>query len=61
MRVIRKDFKSPLTEEQQRHPSETALDGIESDFTLLNDKGIDDLYGGVVGILDAIEQRIKEN
>ena len=61
VRVIRKDFKSPLTEEQQRHPSETALDGIESDFTLLNDKGIDDLYGGVVGILDAIEQRIKEN
>ena len=61
VRVIRKDFKSPLTEEQQRHPSETALDGIESDFTLLNDKGIDDLYGCVVGILDAIEQRIKEN
>lgn len=61
VRVIRKDFKSPLTEEQQRHPSETALDGIESDFTLLNDKGIDDLYGGVVGILDAIEKQIKKN
>ena len=61
VRVIRKDFKSPLTEEQQRHPSETALDGIESDFTLLNDKGIDDLCSGVVGILDAIEKQIKEN
>lgn len=61
VRVIREGFKSPLTEEQQRHPSETALDGIESDFTLINDKGIDDLYGGVVSILDAIEERIKEN
>ena len=60
VRVIRKDFKSPLTEEQQRHPSETALDGIESDFTLINDKGIDDLYGGVVSILDDIEKQIKE-
>lgn len=61
VRVIRKDFKSPLTEEQQRHPSETALDGIESDFTLINDKGIDDLYGGVVSILDDIEKQTKEN
>jgi len=61
VRVIREGFKSPLTEEQQQHPSETALDGIESDFTLINDKGIDDLYGGVVSILDAIEERIKEN
>lgn len=61
VRVIREGFKSPLTEEQQQHPSETALDGIESDFTLINDKGIDDLYDGVVSILDAIEERIKEN
>lgn len=61
VRVIREGFKSPLAEEQQQHPSETALDGIESDFTLINDKGIDDLYGGVVSILDAIEERIKEN
>lgn len=61
VRVIRKGFKSPLTKEQQQHPSETALDCIESDFTLLNDKGIDDLYGGVVSILDAIEKQIKEN
>lgn len=61
VRVIREGFKSHLTEEQQQHPSETALDGIESDFTLINDKGIDDLYGGVVSILDAIEERIKES
>ena len=61
VRVKREGFKSPLTEEQQQHPSETALDGIESDFTLINDKGIDDLYGGVVSILDAIEERIKES
>ena len=61
VRVIREGFKSPLTEEQQQRPSETALDGIESDFRLINDKGIDDLYGGVVSILDAIEERIKES
>ena len=60
VRVIRKNFKSPLTEEQQRHPSETALDGIESDFTLINDKGIDDLYGDVVSILNAIEKKVNE-
>lgn len=60
VRVIRKGFKSPLTEEQQQHPSETALDGIESDFTLINDKGIDDLYGGVVSILNAIEKKVNE-
>lgn len=61
VRVIRKDFVSPLTEEQQRHPSETALDGVGSDFTLVNDKAIEDLYSGVVDILDAIEKRVKEN
>lgn len=59
VRVIRKDFKSPLTEEQQLHPSETALDGIESDFTLINDKGIDNLTSNVLRIIDAIKQRSR--
>lgn len=55
VRVIRKNFQSPLTEEQQKHPSETALDNIESDFTLINDKDIEDLHDGVMKILDSIE------
>ena len=63
IRVSREGFKSPLTEEQQRHPSETALDGIESDFTLINNKSIDDLRKGVVKILNVIEEHYdrKEN
>lgn len=38
MRVIRttENFVSPLTEEQQKHPSETALDNVEPDFTIYN-------------------------
>lgn len=60
VRIIRKNFKSPLTEEQQRHPSETALDGVESDFTLINDKGINDLYDDIIDVLDAIEKRNKD-
>lgn len=61
VRVIRQGFKSPLTEEQQKHPSETALDGVKSDFTLLNDKTIADLRNGVIDIVDAIEKQIKVN
>lgn len=37
IRVERPDYVSPLTQEQQRHPSETSMDGIAADYTLLND------------------------
>lgn len=60
VRVVRRNFKSPLTAEQQKHPSETALDGVESDFTLINDKTIENLHASVVKILDAIEEKLKE-
>ena len=36
LRVIRAPFVSPLTPEQQLHPSETALDGVKADDYLLN-------------------------
>lgn len=43
IRVRRDHFESSLTEEQQRHPSETALDAVEPDFWLINDGSIEDL------------------
>lgn len=43
IRVSRPNFVSPLTPEQQNHPSETALDGVQPDFTLVNDGTLDDL------------------
>lgn len=36
VRVVRPTFKSPLTEEQQQHPSETSLDDVIPDVLLLN-------------------------
>ena len=43
LRVVRENFKSPLTEEQQMHPSETALDNVEADYYIANDGTIADL------------------
>ena len=43
IRVRRDGFNSPLTEEQQNHPSETALDFVEPDYILLNDGTLRDL------------------
>lgn len=41
VRVIRQNFVSPLTEEQQKHPSETALDGYPYDYMLFNDRDLE--------------------
>lgn len=43
LRVVRSDFESPLTEEQQSHPSETALDDFEADFVIKNNGTIEEL------------------
>lgn len=43
LRVIRGNFESPLTEEQQKHPSETALDSYTPDCWVSNDGTIRDL------------------
>lgn len=54
LRVVRPHFISPLTPEQQKHPSETALDDVIPDFTVLND--------GTLADLDAlITNYMKEN
>lgn len=56
VRVVRPGLKSPLTKEQQQHPSETALDGVDSDFTLINNKAIEDLHDDIVKIIHSIEE-----
>ena len=38
VRVYRPDFASTLTAEQQKHPSETALDWFDFDYYIKNDK-----------------------
>lgn len=47
IRVIRQDFKSPLTLEQQKHLSEVALDHYHPDEYLLNDGDLIDLRNRV--------------
>jgi hypothetical protein len=41
LRITRTDFKSPLTEEQQNHPSETALDNYSFDYYMNTKSGLD--------------------
>lgn len=47
LRVIRPNFVSPLTAEQQKHASETALDDYHYDTTIVNDGSIEDLRQAV--------------
>ena len=48
IKIVRHDFDNGLTEEQKNHPSETALDDIEADYTFYNDGTLDDLIAKVV-------------
>lgn len=43
LRVHRPNFESPLTQEQQKHPSETALDDFGADVYIENDSTLTDL------------------
>ena len=43
IRVDRPNFVSPLTKEQQNHPSETSMDGYDFDYTIINDGDLNDL------------------
>lgn len=43
LRIVRENFKSPLSAEQQKHPSETALDHIEPDYYIKNSGSLHDL------------------
>ena len=48
LRVVRKNFKSPLTPEQQAHHSETALDDVEPDYYITNNGSMTDLKRNVI-------------
>lgn len=43
IKVIRTNFISPLTIEQQNHISETALDNTKADYELINDSDLENL------------------
>lgn len=43
LRVHRPNFENPLTQEQQNHPSETALDDFDADVYIENDSTLTDL------------------
>ena len=44
IRIVRPDFDNGLTEEQKNHASETALDNVVPDETILNDGTLSDLH-----------------
>ena len=48
MRVVRGNFESPLTPEQQKHPSETALDNVEADYYIFNNGTKEELQGKII-------------
>lgn len=43
IRIVRTDYSSPLTLEQQQHKSETALDNYNFSYTIINDGDLDSL------------------
>lgn len=48
LRIVRPNFKSPLTKEQQGHLSEIALDNVTPDHTIKNDAGLHELRMKIV-------------
>lgn len=51
IRVERPGFCSPLTPEQQEHPSETALDDYPADITIINSGTVSDLENQVADLI----------
>lgn len=56
LRVHRINFKSPLTEEQQNHPSETALDDYVMDYKIINNGTLEDLKAAAYTFVNEVEQ-----
>lgn len=52
VRVVRLFFISPLTREQQNHPSETALDSVAPDVLIYNEGNLDALRNAALDLLD---------
>lgn len=53
--VSRPNFDSGLTKEQLAHPSETALDGVIPDYTIINDGTLNDLDDKVTRLIQTIK------
>lgn len=53
IRVRRENFVSPLTKEQQNHPSETALDNTEPDIVVINNT-IDEFKASMHAIAEVL-------
>lgn len=51
VRVVRENFVSPLSSEQQAHPSETSLDDVAADYYIKNNGSLKDLSEAVIGFL----------
>ena len=58
LRVTRNSYKSPLTEEQLSHMSETSLDNVEPDYHIPNDGTIEDLKNIII---KWIKEKLYEN
>ena len=54
-RVVRPNFDSPLTKEQQNHPSETALDNHLFDKVIINNSTIEQLYIKLYDLINSLE------
>ena len=54
VRITRPDFLSPLSPEQQKHPSETALDNTVADYNIINDDGLDSLQKKIKNLINKI-------
>jgi hypothetical protein len=54
LKIVRLNFENRLTEEQRKHPSETALDGYAFDVMIQVETGLDKLRKGIKVWLDDI-------
>lgn len=57
VKVDRQNFVSPLTEEQQNHPSEIALDGVVPNYVIRNGGTLDDLRNKVCDLCNTLIER----
>lgn len=56
LRIVRSNYRSSLTNEQKNHPSETALDNYNFDYTIYNNDSLVTLDHQVVALLEQIDE-----
>lgn len=54
LRIVRENFMSPLTPEQQAHPSETALDDVQPDYYIINNGSLEGLQSAVIRLIPTL-------